>query len=117
MSKIGQLKYQGAPNSFEDIRGYIRTLNFACEIRVTPNRNAELGSEAPTHIVTSPGQNSEFIEIGAAWEREMQRGPNAGETFLSVTIDDPSFPNPINFSIFKEADYAVATWRRRQDRA
>jgi uncharacterized protein (DUF736 family) len=41
-----------------------------------------------------------------------------GQTFLSITLDDPSFPQPLNVSAFKQPnsdEYAI-TWRRRQDR-
>lgn len=116
MSKIGKLQYQVNPGTFDDVRGHIRTLDFTAEIRITLDREASPHPDAPTHVVMARGSGSDFIPVGAGWEKSIIRGENAGDTFLSVTLDDPSFPHPINFAVFKDTDHAVATWRRRQDR-
>ena len=44
-------------------------------------------------------------EIGAAWRRT---GEKAGE-YLSVLIDDPSWPQPIRANLFRDDD-AGASW-------
>ena len=44
-------------------------------------------------------------EIGAAWKRT---GEKAGE-YLSVLLDDPTFPHPIRANLFRDDD-AGASW-------
>ncbi|MGY6626895.1 MAG: DUF736 domain-containing protein [Oceanicaulis sp.] len=115
MSKIGTFTPQNPSDFFADLKGHLRTLQFQAEARITQNRQAPVTPDAPTHSVTVRGPSGEFIEVGAGWTKEIMRGVNMGDHFLSVTLDDPSFPHPLNFAVFKEGDKAVATWRRRQD--
>jgi uncharacterized protein (DUF736 family) len=52
-------------------------------------------------------------EIGAAWKRKSQEGAE----YLSVTIDDPVFPAPINGRLVKvsiEGQYMIL-WTRERD--
>ncbi|WP_298497970.1 DUF736 domain-containing protein [uncultured Maritimibacter sp.] len=44
-------------------------------------------------------------EVGAAWKRT---GEKAGE-YLSVLLDDPTFPHPIRANLFRDDD-AGASW-------
>ena len=115
MSNIGKLAYQGEHRSLDDIRGHIRTLKFQAEIRIRKVEFPPASPDAPTHKVTAKGPTGEFLDVGRGWEKSITRGPNEGDTFLSVTIDDPSFEHSLNFAVFKDDDHAAATWRRRQD--
>jgi uncharacterized protein (DUF736 family) len=51
----------------------------------------------------------EGAELGAAWKKTSGKG----NEYLSVQIDSPAFPAPINFAVFarKEGNY-VADWSR-----
>jgi len=117
MSKIGTFKPFDPTDVFGDLRGNVRTLQFEAEIRIARNREAPQSPDVPSHTVTARGPSGEFIEVGAAWTKEITRGVNIGDAFLSVTLDDPSFQHPLNFAVFREGDVAVATWRRRQDQS
>lgn len=53
-------------------------------------------------------------ELGAAWRRTSERG----QEFLSVSIDDPALPVPINAALFSsaEGDTAQLVWNRAKPR-
>ena len=57
------------------------------------------------------------FEIGAAWEKVIERGDHAGEKFLSITIDDPSLLSQMNLAAFLRdgGAYDVAWSRPRVD--
>lgn len=114
MSKIGTLTPTGPGDFWSDLRGQIRTLVFKADIRIEADRNPPANPDAPSHRVFMRDADGGPMELGSAWSRKINRGTNAGETFLSVTLDDPSFPHPINFAVFKDGETASATWRRRQ---
>lgn len=77
MSTIGNFTATG--NSYT---GTVRTLTLNVKVRIVPN---DKGSEhAPDfRIVAGNG-----LEIGAAWKKVSK----AERPYLSVTLDDPSFP-------------------------
>ncbi|MBI1236322.1 MAG: DUF736 family protein [Alphaproteobacteria bacterium] len=117
MSKIGTLSPTGPGDFWSDLRGKIRTLSFKGDIRIEEKREQSPNPDAPSHRVFMRDAEGDPMEIGSAWPRRITRGQNEGDTFLSVTLDDPSFPHPLNFAVFREGDDAVATWRRRQEQA
>lgn len=117
MSKIGILKPSGPGDFWSDLRGDVRTLNFKASVRITTITDLSANPDAPTHRVYVRVAEGDQMELGSAWKRDVKNGPNAGDHFLSVTLDDPSFPHPINFAVFRDGDIASATWRRRQDQA
>jgi uncharacterized protein (DUF736 family) len=49
-------------------------------------------------------------EFGAAWKRTSEKG----QDFLSVSIDDPALPGPLNAALFTGEDGETATlvWTR-----
>jgi uncharacterized protein (DUF736 family) len=65
--------------------GRIRTLTLDIEVAILPVDETDV-ENAPNHRVFAAGQ-----EVGAAWDRT---GERAG-SYLSVSIDDPSFVEPI----------------------
>jgi len=117
MSKIGTLKQYGPGDFWSDLRGTIRTLGLKADIRIAAVSNPSPNPDAPTHSVFVRDPDGDMMELGSAWKKSITRGMNAGEDFLSVTIDDPSFPHPLNFAIFRNGEEANATWRRRQEQS
>lgn len=79
--------------------GRIRTLTLDVEVAILPADDAD-AENAPEHRIFLDGQ-----EVGAAWDRT---GDKAG-SYLSLTIDDPSFPEPIRARLF-EADAKKGSW-------
>ncbi|KAF1042524.1 DUF736 domain-containing protein [Xylophilus sp.] len=77
MSTIGSCTANGSSYT-----GTVRTLTLNVKVRIVPN---DKGSEhAPDfRIVAGNG-----LEIGAAWKKVSK----ADRPYLSVTLDDPSFP-------------------------
>lgn len=85
--------------------GDIRTLMLRAKFSILPADNS--GAEnAPDHRVFCDG-----TEIGAAWERT---GEKAG-SYLSVVIDDPSFPRPIHARLF-QSDAGNGAWTQHWSR-
>ena len=52
--------------------------------------------KSPTHVLEVRSPDGEFIEVGAAWQREMKRGDNAGNPMFSLMFSDPSLPDWMN---------------------
>ena len=81
MATIGSFKRSG--NEFQ---GEIVTLSVQAKgVRIVPEAN-RTSDNAPSHRV--------FVgraEIGAAWSKRSSEGRD----YLSVKLDDPSFPSPI----------------------
>ena len=117
MSKIGKLNPTGPGDFWSNLRGKIQTLAFKGDILIQELRDRSANPDAPSHRVLMRDADGEPMEIGSAWSRQISRGQNEGDTFLSVTLDDPSFPHPLNFAVFREGSDAVATWRRRQEQS
>lgn len=114
MSQIGKLVPQDRMDFWRDLKGHVRTLKFTAELRIERHRQPSENPDAPSHSVTARGPTGEFIEVGSAWTKTMLRGDASGDEFLSITIDDPSFEHALNFAVFRDGDFASATWRRRQ---
>jgi uncharacterized protein (DUF736 family) len=65
--------------------GTLRTLTLNVKTKLVPNDKGDNG-KAPDYRVQTAGN-----DIGAAWKKTSE----AGREYLSVTIDDPSFPVPV----------------------
>lgn len=78
--------------------GRVHTLTLDVEVAILP-ADATDAENAPDHRVFLDG-----LEVGAAWDRT---GDKAG--YLSLTIDDPSFPEPIRARLF-ESDAKKSAW-------
>ena len=91
MSTIGDFTASG--NSYT---GTVRTLTLNVKVRIVPN---DKGSDnAPDfRIVAGNG-----LEIGAAWKKVSR----AERPYLSVTLDDPSFPSTIYARLVEGEDGA-----------
>ena len=84
--------------------GAVKTLSINAKTTIKP---AEKSSDkAPDYRVF---QGS--VEFGAAWKKTS----NEGRHYLSVKLDDPSFPAPIYATLVEgeEADTHTLIWSRR----
>lgn len=89
--------------------GIIRTLAFTASVSIEPVTNKR-GDKSPDYRIYV--QSSGPGEIGAAWERSKD-----GATYLSVRIDDPIFPAPIDCRLVKsgaERGHSLIWERDRQ---
>ncbi|MCC3859763.1 DUF736 domain-containing protein [Pseudemcibacter aquimaris] len=94
MSKVGELNIH---NNFG--QGHIKTLKTDVKFELHENQNKQ-SSESPDYNIIGEGG----VELGGAWKRTAQNGPNRGMSFLSLTLDDPSFNAAINVSAFVRED-------------
>ena len=86
--------------------GTIRTLTINVKVKFVPNHNKKSDS-APDYRIHA-GQ----AELGAAWKAQ-SKGEEPRD-YLSVLLDDPSFPEPIRAALFQEEDRAAhLVWNRR----
>lgn len=101
----------------EILEGYVATLLHSFRFRLIRITKSDNPSAPSYRIVTWSNAGTE-VEVGAAWTKTIKRGDHSGEDFLTLTIDDPSFPRPLNVAAFKtdNGDYEV-TYRRREERA
>jgi len=86
MAIIGKFTLSGGK-----FTGTIETLALKAKVVFQPEEAG--GENAPSHRIYS-GKS----EIGAAW----QKTSKAGLAYLSVKLDDPSFPAPVFASLFAE---------------
>lgn len=90
--------------------GSIRTLSLDVELTIRPVEKSDAES-APDHRIFA----SDDREVGAAWSRS---GEKAGD-YLSITLDDPTFAQPLRAALFQsEADAKVwnLIWNRPSKR-
>jgi len=89
------------------ISGKIQTLSINTSLVFVPNEN-QSSEDAPAFRVFA-GKT----ECGAAWEKTS----NAGRTYYSVRLDDPSFTAPVFASLMEQDDGGYALlWSRLQQR-
>ena len=92
--------------------GRIRTLSLDISVIIVAaeTREAENAPGYRLHAETDDGP-----EIGAGWKRASER---AG-TFVSIQLDDPTFPQPIRANLFQDGDDATSWslhWSRPRGR-
>lgn len=75
--------------------GRLRTLGLDLEVRLTLTEPSE-ADNAPDYRVVI-GSDDEALDIGAGWKRT---GEKAGD-YVSLLIDDPMLPRPINANLFR----------------
>lgn len=99
----------------EELHGEVNTLQMQLKIKLIPNFMKD-SDTAPDYNICTPGYSGSDIQIGAAWKKTKQQIGDVAFEFLSITIDDPSFPNTLNVAAFKKdnGSYEI-TWRRRQN--
>jgi uncharacterized protein (DUF736 family) len=99
---IGNFKRTG-----DGFTGTIRTLTISAEAQFEPAEKTS--DKSPDYRLTVGA-----TEIGAAWKDTSE----AGNAYLSVSIDDPSLPAPIRCALVKtsiEKSYSLL-WERKKPR-
>ncbi|MCI2810675.1 DUF736 domain-containing protein [Eoetvoesiella caeni] len=80
-----------------DTNGYtgtLRTLTLNVKVKLVPNDKGE-NDKAPDFRLQAAGN-----DIGAAWKKTSE----AGREYLSVTLDDPSFPATVYARLIEGED-------------
>lgn len=111
MSNVGTL----SPRN-DALEGIIRTLTLSAPIRLVPTGVAP-DTRDPTHTVYMRTMDGGAAEVGAAWGKTIKRGANIGGVLLSITIDDPSLPQPLDLSGFPASGVSGGydlVWRRKR---
>jgi len=86
--------------------GTIRTLTVSVKARIVAN-DVKKSDGAPDFRIYA-GR----AELGAAWKA--RAGGEQGREYLSVLLDDPSFPAPLRAALFEEDGVAFLVWNRRE---
>jgi uncharacterized protein (DUF736 family) len=87
-----------------DYAGSVKTLTLNVRTRITPVDKTN--DKAPDFRIYAGRTN---IDLGAAWRKTS----NEGREYLSVKLDDPSFPAPIYASLVEVEDGLSLIWSRR----
>lgn len=85
--------------------GTIRTLTVNVKAKIVAN-DAKKSEGAPDFRVYA-GR----AELGAAWKAKTSH--DEPRDYLSILLDDPSFPEPIRAALFEEDGVAFLVWNRR----
>ncbi len=113
--KIGELK-EVTFDLEPGFDGYIRTLDIDLNIELRPNPDKR-SEQSPNFLIVTRSPSGHWVQIGNAWKKLPKGVELAGDEFLSLTIDDPSFNRSMNVAAFLREDKTWdITWRRRQDR-
>ena len=100
MSTIGTFTKQE-----DGFNGTLKTLAFNVKLKIVPITKDN--DKGPDYRVLAGA-----IEIGAAWKRQSK----AKRDYLSVKLDDPSFPAPVNARLIDTEDGGASLyWTRRGD--
>ena len=98
MATIGTFTRTG-----ESFTGAVKTLNINAKTTIKPADKAS--DKAPDYRVFAGS-----VAMGAAWRKTS----NEGRFYLSVKLDDPSFPAPIYATLVEGEDDAYSLiWSRR----
>ncbi|ESX79374.1 DUF736 domain-containing protein [Mesorhizobium sp. LSHC414A00] len=79
--------------------GNVSTLTLDAKLAILPAEKSD-AENAPDHRVFCKG-----MEVGAAWDRTGEKAGN----YLSVSIDDPCFTQPIRANLF-QSDAEKNVW-------
>lgn len=89
----------------DGFNGTLRTLSLNVKCKIVPI-NKDNGKGPDYRILAGT------TEIGAAWKRQSK----ANREYLSVRIDDPLFPAPVDARLIDAEDGSVSLyWTRRSD--
>lgn len=104
MAHIGQFT-----RTRDGYRGRLKTLTLDATLTLVPAEPSDT-ENAPDYRIHI-GSDDEALEVGAGWKRT---GEKAGD-YVSLLIDDPTFPHPIHANLFhsvSENDTYLLTWNR-----
>ena len=116
MLVIGSLR-EVEEKGYRQIFGEIHSLEIDLQFRLA-SRSGQTSQNAPDYSIVAKSRSGKDVEVGSAWRKTIKSGAKAGEEFLTLTIDDPSFPSALNVAAFRNGrpgEWDVG-WRRRQDR-
>ncbi|MFW5454143.1 DUF736 domain-containing protein [Thioalkalivibrio sulfidiphilus] len=89
--------------------GTLRTLTLNVKVKLVPNDKGN-SENAPDFRIQAAGG----YDIGAAWKKTSE----AGRPYLSVSLDDPSFPATIYARLIEEEDGThTLIWSRSKPQA
>jgi uncharacterized protein (DUF736 family) len=117
VTAIGRIQCRQTRNG-DILEGHVATLLHSFRFHLIRAPKSDNPNAPSYRIVTWSNAGIEVV-IGAAWIKTIKRGDRAGEEFLTLTFDDPSFSRSLNVAAFKNGendDYEI-TYRRRQERA
>lgn len=110
MRTVGKLRPDGS-----GFAGSIRTL----AINLPRVRLVAIGvkrsDQSPDWTVECVSADGDMVEVGAAWKKTSQ----AGAKYISLTLDDPSFPSDLNLAAMPDegpdgAEFWRVLWSRPQ---
>jgi uncharacterized protein (DUF736 family) len=104
MAHIGQFA-----RTSDGFTGRLKTLSLDVSVTLTPTEPSE-AENAPDYRVMF-GEDDQTLDIGAGWKRT---GERAGD-YVSVLIDDPILPRPINANLFRslgDSSTFLLVWNR-----
>lgn len=82
--------------------GTLQTLAFNVKVKIVPTPKD--GDNAPDYRVLAGS-----MEIGAGWKRQSA----SSKAYISIKLDDPSFPTPVNARLVDSESGALLYWTRR----
>ena len=91
-------------NLEEEIWGHIKTRSLNIKIRLVSNVSGRNSDNSPDYKIFEQGEDNEGHQIGSAWLK-IPNNPNSSvKEFLSITLDDPDFPKPLNVAAFPQGN-------------
>lgn len=79
--------------------GKFRSLKSTVQFGVEANPNFDSAkASSPFYIATARTDEGEVLTIGAAWVKRSEKGTK----YLSISLDDPSFPEALSFAAFED---------------
>lgn len=109
MSKVGNVTF----HTKDYAEGVIRTRTMKLNIRLERNKDRQ-SDKHPEYKVTELLPDGEVANIGGGWNEESKKG----NPYISLNLDDPSFPMPLHVKLFAESEneYDVV-WNRPREKA
>lgn len=108
MNRVGNLRRHPSENAYV---GSVRMMAYTFGLLVLPAERQSDNPDAPAWdaYTTSGGHR---VHLGSGWNKQ-PKDPN-GKTFLSLTLDQPSWPAPLNLTGFRadEGDGFDLVWSR-----
>jgi uncharacterized protein (DUF736 family) len=107
---IGNFTHNKAKDTYEGDIKTLTLLRSKVAFRPTEGKNGK----GPNYRVVIESAHG-AVELGAAWKRTSE----AGREFLSVSLDDPALPHPLNAALMPAEDGAgaILIWSRQVKRA
>lgn len=113
MSKIGNVTFHNS----DFAEGIIRTRTMKLNIRLYLNKDKQSDNH-PDYEVKELLSDGDEPNIGSGWINTVKNGQSKGNKFISLSLDDPSFPMPLDVTLFATSDteYDVV-WNRPREKA